>query len=186
MLLSSERKDWAVVLRNSRGDLVACYTGYLGMSLSALLAESLAMWEALSWLRWLAVARVVIESDSWRMVQALLGQHGCSADWGIYLADCYILREHFSMVSFQWIRRLANRLALTFGSCCLDKSRLLPVGWYPTNISSQIFSDRCNRLQKIAGIKMDVLSKSIDLRIIYVLRTFFSMFLIKLFLEKKQ
>ncbi|MFQ6631781.1 hypothetical protein Gotur_009366 [Gossypium turneri] len=87
-----EAADWAAVLGDWRGDLVACCTGYLGASLSPLLAESMVVREALSWLHSLAVDRVVIKSDSCRLVQALLGRHACSADWGIYLADCLSLR----------------------------------------------------------------------------------------------
>ncbi|MBA0558215.1 hypothetical protein Golob_015243, partial [Gossypium lobatum] len=91
-LFREEAADWAAVLLDWRGDLVACCTGYLGASLSPLLAESMVVREALSWLHSLAVDRVVIKSDSCRLVQALLGRHACSADWGIYLADCLILR----------------------------------------------------------------------------------------------
>ncbi|MBA0830089.1 hypothetical protein Goarm_014638 [Gossypium armourianum] len=97
-LFREEAADWAAVLGDWRGDLVACCTGYLGASLSPLLAESMVVREALSWLHSLAVDRVVIKSDSCRLVQALLGRHACSADWGIYLADCLILRADF----FQW------------------------------------------------------------------------------------
>ncbi|KAH1090566.1 hypothetical protein J1N35_017823 [Gossypium stocksii] len=67
-LFREEAADWAAVLRDWRGDLVACCTGYLGASLSPLLAESMVVREALSWLHSLAVDRVVIKSDSCRLV----------------------------------------------------------------------------------------------------------------------
>ncbi|PPS18539.1 hypothetical protein GOBAR_AA02067 [Gossypium barbadense] len=86
-LFREEAADWAAVLGDWRGDLVECCTGYLGASLSPLLAESMVLREALSWLHSLAVDRVVIKSDSCLQI-----------GWRIPLSRAALTRADF----FQW------------------------------------------------------------------------------------
>ncbi|KAH1130385.1 hypothetical protein J1N35_001763 [Gossypium stocksii] len=69
--VADESIGFAAVVRDLYGHVIRGFIGWMEGLVKPLLAEAIAIWESLSWLKTLYMDRVVVESDCLRIIETL-------------------------------------------------------------------------------------------------------------------
>ncbi|MBA0821763.1 hypothetical protein Goarm_018603 [Gossypium armourianum] len=130
-----ESIGFAAVVRDLYGHVIRGFIGWMEGLVKPLLAEAIAIWESLSWLKTLYMDRVVVESDCSRIIEALPISHSIDSEFSRILHGCSQLRSSFGFLSFCWTYRDANKVTHTLARVALLHAK------HPINVQSIISSD---------------------------------------------
>ncbi|MBA0757791.1 hypothetical protein Gotri_020857 [Gossypium trilobum] len=107
--VEDESIGFAAVVRDLYGHVIRGFIGWMEGLVKPLLAEAIAIWESLSWLKTLYMDRVVVESDCLRIIEALPISHNIDSEFSRILHGCSQLRSSFGFLSFCWTYRDAYK-----------------------------------------------------------------------------
>lgn len=105
------RFSWAVIARIADGSCIAAKSCCREGSIAPVLAESLGIREALSWIKHNNWSQVCIETDCLEVIQALHSQVHAESYFGRIIADCIDICNSLPDVSIVFVKRSANMVA---------------------------------------------------------------------------
>ncbi|KAM6566407.1 hypothetical protein CsatA_025535 [Cannabis sativa] len=108
---SSRTIGIGAILRNSNGDIVACFSKPMFGNFSVLQAECMAIVVAVDWIISSRLEINIVESDCLTVISAFNNSHVHLNDFGSLLEDVAILFFRFPRVSLIHVRRMANTAA---------------------------------------------------------------------------
>ncbi|KAL8131372.1 hypothetical protein AgCh_007343 [Apium graveolens] len=141
----------ALIARDDHGDLVQARTRYLPGMVSSIMAEVLAIKEALSWIKSNGWSKVVVESDCLTAIQAIRSKTPMVSPLGQVVQSCRNMLVESNTVSLFFVKRSANmaahelaRLSCSFPDRVFDRSSI------PTEVqkwfefSWAMYGDECS------------------------------------------
>ncbi|XP_019164639.1 PREDICTED: uncharacterized protein LOC109160848 [Ipomoea nil] len=102
---------YGVFVMDSSREFVAAKNGLIRCLNNAHLAEALAVKKALSWVKELGFAKILIFSDCKNVCRLLNGSSQDLSYAGCVIRECRALKRHFELVSIQYVSRSVNRFA---------------------------------------------------------------------------
>jgi ribonuclease HI len=116
-LKEQRRGAWGFVIRDATGTGIMAGSGKLLAVFDAISAEAAACIEALRAASMLGISRIIIESDSTNLLQALQTSHYDQAPGGLLFMEAREeIRLNFDVVSFNHCKRVCNNAAHTLAS----------------------------------------------------------------------
>ena len=123
-----------MVARDDRGDVILARTMFLEGLRSVEMIEAMAVKEALSWIKNQRWQKVIVESDSLVVIQAVRSKVHMKSPFGEIILACRSMLREQNTVSVSFIRRSANmvahelaRAAYSFPDRIFDRSSV-PIG----------------------------------------------------------
>ncbi|KAL8131281.1 hypothetical protein AgCh_007272 [Apium graveolens] len=123
----------AFVVRDDHGELLQAHTKLLPGLVSAAMAEAVVIKEVISWIKRTGCSKVVVESDSLIVVQAIRSKTPMVSPLGQVVQSCRDMLAELNTVSLFFVKRSANmaahalaRLSYSFPDRVFDR-RSIPV-----------------------------------------------------------
>ncbi|KAL8117175.1 uncharacterized protein LOC141724971 [Apium graveolens] len=101
----------ALIARDDHGDLIQARTQYLPGMVSSIMAETLAIKEALSCIKSKGWSKVVVESDCLTVIQAIRSKTPMVSPLGRVVQSCRNMLVESNTVSLFFVKRSANMAA---------------------------------------------------------------------------
>ncbi|CAI9782599.1 unnamed protein product [Fraxinus pennsylvanica] len=145
-IFENQRKaGLGLVIRNDLGSFIAARVVSVQGIVDPLLAETLGVREALSWIKAKFPEVQTIEMDALLVYNALLNDEEDNSYFGILIDECRFLAKELSNLKFSWVRRSTNQVAHTLAKAA--SSSHVNVEWSyfpPLFISNVLLADLMN------------------------------------------
>lgn len=139
LFTSANEYGYAFVSRDHSGKLIMAKTVCCLGVVAADLAEAIAFKEALSWIKSKDWNNIVLETDCFKVIQALRSSLVTSSPFGLVISDCKQLLSTIANAAFCFVKRSANSVA----HCLARQSINFPDRIFTeTNVPSEVL-DLC-------------------------------------------
>ena len=97
-----DKSSWGIVVRDLQGLFLHAVSRVVNDLFQVRELETLGLWEALSWIKQLGFERVIFETDTLQVVQALQNRVAHFSEFGALIKDCLSLLqgEHYFSMTF--------------------------------------------------------------------------------------
>ncbi|CAI9760115.1 unnamed protein product [Fraxinus pennsylvanica] len=134
-----------LVIRNDLGSFVAARVVTVRGIVDPLLAETLGVREALSWIKSKSLEVQTIEMDALLVYNALQSEGIDNSYFGILTEECRLLAREFPHLKFRWVRRSANQVAHTLAKTAESLHAIVEWFYFPPSfLSSVLIADLMN------------------------------------------
>ncbi|CAI9771666.1 unnamed protein product [Fraxinus pennsylvanica] len=146
-IFENQRKaGLSLVIRNNLGSFIAARVVSVQGIVDPLLAETLGVREALSWIKAKFPEVQTIEMDALLVYSALQNVEEDNTYFGLLISEYRLLARELSNLKFSWVRRSTNQVAHTLAKA--TSSSHVNVEWSyfsPLFISNVLLADLMNR-----------------------------------------
>uniref|UniRef100_A0A803PII9 Reverse transcriptase domain-containing protein n=1 Tax=Cannabis sativa TaxID=3483 RepID=A0A803PII9_CANSA len=137
-----KRYGLGLVSRSSDGAIIQEKTMNKVGTFQAHEVEAIGIKEALSWIKDMGWANVIVESDCLRVINDLENNKFMASPYFHIISDCKALLADVSNVSFQFVKRFANKVAHVLGrSSLIEADCIFSRDTLPTVIASLVLED---------------------------------------------